>query len=254
MIEIKNLSFAHGSKTILADISWQAKAGFLSLILGANGAGKSSLLNLLAGDYPPLSGEILWDHHALHQIKDAACYRGVLSQQHALHFPLRVDDVVALGRYPHARRKPGLKDHEIVAAALKQFELEALAARNIQSLSGGEQQRVHFARVWVQMQNENRARNPLLLIDEPTTFLDIHHQWKYLQAIREETQKNQWISIGVLHDLSMAYQLADEVLVLHENRVLACGPTQEVLIPELIKKVFAVESRIVEGQLLIDGV
>lgn len=254
MIELKNVHFSHGTKEVLHDISWKAQPGEMNLIIGANGAGKSTVIRLLSGDLKPKSGEILWDGKPLQSVEKPEQFRGVLSQKHSLQFPLSVREVVELGRFPFRGNPNYLLEKKIVNDAMERFELEPFANRNIQTLSGGEQQRVHFARVWVQMESDSSAQTKMMLIDEPTTYLDLHHQWKYMKWIAEETVKRNWITIGVLHDLPMVYQIADKVALLNNGKLMSHGVPSEVLNEAVLKETFGVHTARADGLLAVKGV
>ncbi|NVK26392.1 MAG: ATP-binding cassette domain-containing protein [Flavobacteriia bacterium] len=254
MIELQDVCYSIGKKSILNSVSWKVYPGKLNLIVGPNGAGKSTVIKLLAEDVRPSSGAVLWDGKPIHQHKTPECYRGVLSQQHNLQFPLTVKEVVELGRYPHQKQRSTQNSKKIIEESLMRFELLELANRNIQTLSGGEQQRVHFARVWVQMAEPITGSTKLLLVDEPTTYLDIHHQWKYMEWIAEQTKANGWVTIGVLHDLPMVHQLADEVLLLNQGMKQLEGPSDAVLNAETLREYFQVNAKAEGGGLNVIGV
>lgn len=253
MIQLKNVGYAIGHKSILSDITWSAEPGKVNLIIGTNGAGKSTLLNLLSGEHRPSSGQISWDHSMLQDVRSPERFRGVLSQQHSLQFPLSVKEVIELGRYPHLKHKSTADHKQIIEEVIDLFELGDMTHRNIQTLSGGEQQRVHFARVWVQMMEDVDRHHKMLIVDEPTTYLDIHHQWKYMEMIREATKKHGWITVGVLHDLPMVRFFADEVLILDGGKKVASGSAAAVLTESRISEIFNIRVKEKEGQLVVQG-
>ena len=245
MFEAKNICVQIGAKTILDDVSLELKAGETVALLGANGAGKSSLLKALCGDIKLKSGEINledrslkdWNYHEL------ARKRAVLSQHSNLIFPFTVQEVALLGRNPHIRGTESKKDLAIVNQALKLVEADHLAQQSFPTLSGGEQQRVHLARVLAQIweKPENSAR--YLFLDEPTSSLDLAHQHLTLQTARQFADSETAV-LMVLHDLNLAAQYADKIMILQNGKKVAFDTPKNVLNTQTIREVFGVEAYI----------
>ena len=239
MLNTANLAYRTGPKTLLQNISLTAQPGELLVVVGANGAGKSTLLKLLSGDLKPSGGEVKFEGKSLSQWQPAALARrrAVLTQQHTLALAFQVRELVLLGRYPHFGGQPTAHDHAVVAAALDLVGLRHLGEREYPTLSGGEQQRAQLARVLAQVWE---AENGFLLLDEPLTGLDLRHQHQTLAVARQLTRCGFGV-IAVLHDLNLAAQYADQVLLLHQGRAVASGTPAEVLTPDYIQLGFGIE-------------
>ncbi|WP_240760155.1 ABC transporter ATP-binding protein [Phytoactinopolyspora endophytica] len=210
-------------------MSLSAKAGTLTGLLGPNGSGKSSLLRSIAGMTRPergvvsLGGEDLLGMRRRERARRVA----VVEQETHTDVPLRVLDVVLLGRTPH---KATEHDDELARSALDTVGMQRFADRDWHTLSGGERQRVHLARALAQ-------EPELLLLDEPTNHLDVHFQLSLLGNVRELGVT----SLAALHDLNLAASYCDHVVVLDRGRVAAAGAPEDVLVPEVIRRVFAVD-------------
>lgn len=253
MLKIENLSYRVGNKTILEDISWECHPGKINLVLGSNGAGKSTLIKLIAGSQKPTHGQIIWDQHPIAQLKDSAKYRSVLSQHLEISFPLTVREVVALGRHPHYAQSPTKRDWNIVDECIELFDLHDFTERAYNTLSGGERQRVHFARTHAQIFEDRPNGTSLLLLDEPLTFLDIRHQYAYMNLLSELVKRRNLIVVGVVHDLNLAMEYADEILLLNHGKTQISGTMDAVMQPEQISRAFGVKTERVNNHLLIKG-
>lgn len=245
MFEARKISVNFGAKKVLDDVSLEIKAGETIAVLGANGAGKSTLLKSLCGDVKISGGEILIDRRALSDWKhcELARKRAVLSQNLNLNFPFTAREVALLGRNPHIRGRESKRDLEIVREALELVEAAHLAEQLFPTLSGGERQRVHLARVLAQIweKTENSAR--YLFLDEPTSSLDLGHQHLTLQTAREFAGNDTAVLV-ILHDLNLAAQYADKILILQNGRKIAFDTPKKVLNKENIRDVFGVEAYI----------
>ena len=239
MFDVENLTYQTGRKTLLQQISFRARPGELLAVVGANGAGKSTLLRLLSGDLLPTSGHVRFEGQPLARHSPAALARrrAILTQQHTLALAFPVAELVMMGRYPHFQGPPTALDHWIVEAALSTVGLSALAGRRYPTLSGGEQQRAQLARVLAQVWE---ATNGFLLLDEPLTGLDLHHQHHTLYIARGLVARGFGV-VAVLHDLNLAAQYADRLLLLHQSRPVAYGAPDQVLTCENIHHAFQLE-------------
>lgn len=239
MIEALDLSYRVGDKALLCNFSHQFEAGRLYMICGPNGAGKSTLLKLLALDWKPASGEVKYNGVTAdftHREKYATS-RAVLSQQIDLAFPLQVEEVVLMGRYPYFTARPAKHDLEIVQECMRLLDVLHLHQRNFLTLSGGEKQRVHFARVLAQIWEPPADGNRLLLLDEPVSFLDLRHQVDMLQQVRRILD-DRTVVLLIMHDLNLVLNFADEVLMMAKGQLHASGQPAEVLTEANIEKVF----------------
>ncbi|RTQ49127.1 heme ABC transporter ATP-binding protein [Hymenobacter gummosus] len=239
MFDVQNLSYLAGRRPLLRDVSLQARPGELLAVVGANGAGKSTLLRLLSGDLAPSAGSVRFEGRELRAIPGPALARrrAVLTQQHSLTLAFSVQELVLMGRYPYFRGQPSAHDHRVVAQALQLVGLTPLAGRSYPTLSGGEQQRAQLARVLAQVWE---AEAGFLLLDEPLTGLDLNHQHHTLDVARALVQHGFGV-VAVLHDLNLAAQYADQLVLLRQGQVVAAGAPAAVLTPAHIRHAFAIE-------------
>jgi iron complex transport system ATP-binding protein len=241
-IEVAGVSWGpKGAPDILSDLTFRVPQGQIVAICGANGAGKSSLLRLLYRHQAPrrgtvrLMGRDIWAMTA----PEAARSVAAVLQEQPTDFALTARQIVALGRLPHQRgwgaglATPGVKDAEIISAALLRMDLTLLADRPFGTLSGGERQRVMVARALAQ---EPRV----IVLDEPTNHLDIRHQLELLALLRGLGLT----VIATLHDLTLAAEFASRVLILAQGRLLADGPPGIALTEANLARAFAVRARI----------
>jgi iron complex transport system ATP-binding protein len=244
MLSARRLAYTVPSgRRLLDDVSVSFVPGAISLIVGPNGAGKSTLLRALCREVRPQAGEVCYGDCPLDQWTEPelARVRGVLSQAVELGFPLRVWEVVLMGRYPHFTGRPTSRDEAACEAAMKRVDVWDWAERDYLTLSGGERQRVQFARVLAQVwEPPPSGGSRYLLLDEPLTYLDIRHQLEFLAQIRALSAGGDLVVVGVVHDLNLAARFGDHVVVMHEGRVLADGTPASVLTPEHIETAFGV--------------
>lgn len=244
MIESVDITFSVRSRTLVSHVSAQFAPGKLHLIIGPNGAGKSTLIKLLSRSLRPQSGSIRYEGTDIRNENEIelAKRRAVLSQAVEVAFPLSVREVVMMGRYPHFGGRPGPVDSEIVAKMMGFFDVTELADRDYLTLSGGERQRVNFARVLGQLwrQDEKAGKCRYLFLDEPLTFLDIHHQIEFMKKVREFASQPDVVTVGVVHDLNLAARFADRLIVIDGGRLVESGTPDEVLTVNTISKVFNV--------------
>lgn len=222
-----------GGAPILHGVDVEVGAGELVALLGPNGAGKSTLLAALAGDLRPERGDVELHGHPVASFasSELARRRTVLPQTTTVSFPFTVREVVAMGRAPWAGTDAAHDDEAVVDEALLMADVVALADRRFPTLSGGERGRVALARALAQ-------RTPVLLLDEPTAALDLHHQQLVLQLARQRATSGDAVVV-VLHDLALAAAHVDRVIVLDAGRVADVGTPAEVLRAELLSKVYA---------------
>lgn len=243
--ELKNISGGYGKKVILEDISLKINPGEIVAVLGPNGEGKSTLLKIAGRLQKPFSGSVLMDDQDIRKIssKHLARRMAILNQTAAIPEGLTVEELVALGRFPYRESNTATK--EKVIEALKSMEILNLRKRIVASLSGGERQRARLAMVL--------AQDPeLLLLDEPTTFLDIRHQFEILELIRTLNKKWNISVLMVLHDLSLASVYSDRMILLKEKKIHSSGSPEEIMKPEIIRDVFGIETQVIQsnGKLL----
>jgi len=238
MLRAQGLQVQRGGATVLAGIDLDLAAGQVLGVLGPNGAGKSSLLAALCAELPLAAGSVELDGRPLRRWRgtERAQRLAVLGQRASLEFAFRVEEVVAMGRLPHASGRE--EDARIVAHALRAADIEHLAGRSYLALSGGERQRVHVARVFAQIWPG--AEGKVLLLDEPVSMLDPLHQHLSLQAVREMAASGVAVLV-ILHDLNLAARYCDRVLLLRAGRLQAHGTPSAVLRADTLKAVFDLE-------------
>ena len=222
---------------ILRDVSFALAPRRTMGVVGANGAGKSTLLRLLYRFHRPAAGQVMLDGRDLWAMptREAARHVAAVLQEQPTDFALTVREIVALGRTPHRRGFAcgGARDAAIVDDVLDRLDLHGFAPRAFGTLSGGEKQRVMVARALAQ-------EPEVLILDEPTNHLDIRHQLEVLGLVR-----NLGITvITSLHDLNLAADLCDDVLVLHRGQAIAFGPPDAALTPDVVSRAFAVAARL----------
>lgn len=250
----RNISVRAGDTSLLEDASLLLRPGELVAVLGPNGAGKTTMLRALLGLQRIAAGSVTIDNTPISKLPPAPRARLIsyLPQRRPLAWPNSVRDVVALGRFAHgaALGRLGPVDAEAVNAAISSCDLEALADRFIDSLSGGELARVHFARVIA-------SHTPLLIADEPVAELDPRHQLGIADLIRRYVNDGGG-ALVVLHEVALAARIADRLVWMKNGQIVADGPPQETLTERRMAEIYGVRARLkddVNGiSVRIDGV
>ncbi|HWA88449.1 MAG TPA: ATP-binding cassette domain-containing protein [Rhizomicrobium sp.] len=234
-----------GGVQILHDVTLGFAAGRFNVILGPNGAGKSTLIRIAAGHIARLEHGTVsyWDAPLDTFEADAlARRRAVLSQQIEMAFPLAVEDVVMMGRYPHYRGVPSARDREIVREALALVEMTERRHQLYPTLSGGERQKTQLARVLAQVwQEEGTLEQTVLFLDEPTASLDLHFQLQLLATARTFLRRGATI-VASLHDLNLAFDFGDRFFVMEGGRLVHQADAPEDMPKELIERVWRVKA------------
>ena len=234
ILSARGLGYSVGPARLLRDVDLDASPGEVLAVVGQNGAGKSTLLKLLSGELTPTAGEVLVNGRALSGFvpHELALRRAVLPQQTILQFAFKARDVVLMGRSPHLRGTwATLEDEEIAERSMCVTETERFASRVYTSLSGGEQSRVNLARVLTQ-------QAPILLLDEPTSSLDLRHQELIMRTARALATDEGACVLAVLHDLNLAAAYSDRIAVLQDGALLTVGTPDEVLDSNLLSDAF----------------
>lgn len=242
MLSVSNLSLTHQKTPILHRLSLDVQAGKIAALIGPNGAGKSSLLKCIAGQYDKFDGNISLQGKPTRywSLTDLAKVRAILSQQTQLSFDLSVLEIVQFGRFPYLRSESPKQSKAVAEWCLNQVGMTAFANRKMLSLSGGEQQRIHFARVLAQLYSPNDSRTKLLLLDEPTASLDIAQKHHLLQRVMEVVQGFGYAALMVVHDVNLAAQYADQLILLKKGHLMAQGPTEQVLTRQNMQGTFGI--------------
>lgn len=248
MLSTEHIHFSIGKKQIVNDISANFLPGEFTMILGPNGSGKSSFLKIFSGELKHYQGSIFYHRKKITSIKkeELAKTRAVMSQQAELSFPLSVEEVVMMGRYPHFEFNPAKKDKAICEEVIERLNLSSFKDRNYITLSGGEKQRVQFARVLAQLWEEPKEGYRYLFLDEPLNNLDISYQHEFLKTATEFA-RHKTVLVAVMHDINLALQYADKLLFFKEGKLIAQGQPETIVTPHLIEEVFAVKSSIIKN-------
>lgn len=227
------------SAEVLRSVDLTLAPGEVLGLVGPNGSGKSSLLKCLAGLRPLSGGRLLLEGRPLADCtrQDMARAIAYVPQHTGPSMSLRVIDMVLLGRLPHRGRGTAPQDQAIALAAIERLALQPLALRHFSDLSGGERQRVLMARALAQ-------QGRLLLLDEPTSDLDLRHQLATLQTVHELSRQRGVGAVIAIHDLALAARFCDRLLLLRAGAVLAAGTPQQVLTPDNVEALFGVSARI----------
>lgn len=238
MLSVEDISVSYGERAVLREVSLELPAGRIVALLGANGAGKTTLIKALNGTLPVSAGKIRLGDRPLANIsrREIAANIAVVAQENETRFPITVLEFVLSGRFVHggAFGWESEKDIEFAEKALADCDLAGYASRLMNELSGGERQRVVLARALA-----TGAR--ILLLDEPTANLDLAHQAMMFRLVRERCRVRGASAVVITHDLNLAAEFADEILMLKDGRIAAQGAPADVLTPENILDVFGVE-------------
>jgi heme transport system ATP-binding protein len=242
MLTATDVVFRASGRALIDSVSATFDPGRLHLIIGPNGAGKSTFIKLLSRLLRPHQGRIAYGSNDASDWneRELARHRAVLSQAIEVSFPISVQELVMMGRYPHFGGKPGPIDEEICEEVMRYFDVSDLGDRSYGTLSGGERQRVNFARVLAQIWRPLAGSSRYLVLDEPLTFLDIRHQIDFMKKVRTFASQPDVIVVGVVHDFNLAARFADHLILLHRGRVLADGSKTDVLTTEHIRTAFDV--------------
>ncbi|NLG72559.1 MAG: heme ABC transporter ATP-binding protein [Chloroflexi bacterium] len=242
MLEVQSLSVAYGSKIVLTDVSLSVSPGEVLSLIGPNGSGKSTLIRSISGVLPARTGRILMDGQDIVRLpaRERARFISVVPQARDLPDNFSVYQTVLLGRTPYQdwMGRSNADDHQRVMEALQQTSMEELAERPVGELSGGEQQRVLLARALVQ-------DTPVLLLDEPTTFLDIQHQSSLLNLVRRLATEKRIAVLMAMHDLNLAGLYSDRVALLVGGRILSQGAPGEVLTEQNLQSVYNIPVHVI---------
>ncbi|HLT59829.1 MAG TPA: ABC transporter ATP-binding protein [Microlunatus sp.] len=237
-----DLDLGYGERQIVHSLSVNIPTGQVSVIIGANGCGKSTLLRGLARLINPSGGRVLLDGRSIATLpsKEVAKIMGLLPQAPTAPEGITVADLVGRGRYPHQGwfRRWTADDDRAVAEALAATDIVELAGRPIEEMSGGQRQRVWIAMALAQ-------ETDLLLLDEPTTYLDLTHQVEVLDLLTDLNRRRGTTIVIVMHDLNLAARYADHLIAMCDGQIVAQGKPAEVVTAETVDRVFGMQARII---------
>lgn len=242
-LEARDVTLVYGERTISRDLTFKVPDGLFTVIVGPNACGKSTLLRALARIIRPDNGHVVLDGKQIERIpaREVARTLGLLPQSSVAPDGITVADLVARGRYPHQSflQRWSQADEDAVAWAMKTARVEELASRAVDELSGGQRQRVWIAMVLAQ-------ETPLLLLDEPTTFLDIAHQIELLNLLRDLNRRQGNTVVAVLHDLNQACRYADHIVAMRDGRIMTEGDPRSVMTADLVQTVFGLAAVVID--------
>ncbi|HUR66084.1 MAG TPA: heme ABC transporter ATP-binding protein [Chitinophagaceae bacterium] len=253
MLRTEGVSFQIHKKQILKNISLEFVPGEFNMILGPNGSGKSSFLKIFSGEIREYTGSVFYSNKKINTLtgEKMAKVRAVMSQQPDLSFPLTVEEVVMMGRYPHFKFNPGKKDMAICDEVIRRMNLDEFRERNYLTLSGGEKQRVHYARVLAQIWEKPEEGVRYLFLDEPLASLDINYQQEFLQLAKEFSGSDT-VLVAVMHDINLAAHYGDKLFFLKEGELVEHGKPADVMTAATIEKVFNVNVKIIHNPVTND--
>ena len=246
-LQVQGISLGyHPARPVIENLTAAITPGAVTMIVGPNACGKSTLLRSLTRILSPGSGQVILDGRNIATMspKQLARRVGLLAQSSIAPPGITVHELVARGRYPHQSilHQWSAADDEAVSEAMERTHVDGLATRPVASLSGGQRQRV-----WVAMALAQRT--DILLLDEPTTYLDLAHQVDVLELFRELNSELGTTIVAVLHDLNQACRYGDEVIAMHEGAILAHGVPEEVVTAEMVEKVFGLPVQVISDPL-----
>ena len=238
-LKVEGVEFSYASVPILKDVCMELAESEMLGIVGPNGAGKSTLIRCIDRILKPQRGSILLDERDIKEMRlmELAKKMGYIPQSGHHSFPATVFDVVLLGRRPHLGWRASERDTEKVLEVLQMLNIEDLAMRDINELSGGQQQKVFIARALAQEPD-------VFLLDEPTSNLDIRHQLEVMDIIKNIVRKEGISAIMAIHDLNLASRYADRIIMMNSGKIFAAGNPDSVLTPDNIKQVYGVEAEV----------
>ena len=236
-LKVSDVEFSYASVPILKGVCFELAQSEVLGIIGPNGAGKSTLIRCIDRILSPQKGSILLDEREIKEMRrmELAKKLGYIPQSGHHSFPATVFDVVLMGRRPHIGWRSSEKDEEKVLDMLQMLNIEDLALRDINEISGGQQQKVFIARALVQEPD-------VLLLDEPTSNLDIKHQLDVMDAIKNLVKEKGFSAIMAIHDLNLGSRYSDRIIMLNGGTIVGAGNPSSVLTPENIRHVYGVEA------------
>ncbi|HEY8363717.1 MAG TPA: ABC transporter ATP-binding protein [Tissierellaceae bacterium] len=237
-VEVENLQFGYYKEKIIDNISFKIDEGKFVSLIGPNGSGKSTILKLLNHLYYPWEGRILIDNQDINSFKKKELARKVsfVPQNTLIDFDFTVEDIVLMGRYPYKKRfeKYNEKDYEVVYEALKSTNTFGIKDKYITEISGGERQRVIIAKALAQ-------ETPIILLDEPTSHLDLNHQIEILNLLKKLNREKKTTIIIAIHDINLALRYSDEIIIINSGKIIDNGKPEKVITEENIEKVYNIK-------------
>ena len=245
-LNLESVSLKLDNRQILKDVSLEINEGEIVSVIGPNGAGKSTLLNVLTGDINPDSGEIFYDDKQLKQIsiQERAFTRSVMSQMQTLVFNFSVKDVIEMGWLQRGNSDFSNNFSMAFENVTKECNVHNLIHRKFNSLSGGEQRRVHFARTLLQLWRPSESNDPrYLLLDEPTANLDLSSEMLLMNILKKRASLNVGILV-ILHDLNLASHFADKIAIIKDGEIMAFGEPEKIMEDAFLTSIYDVPIKV----------
>ena len=244
ILNVNHISYEVNNISINNNISFNINFGDLVSIIGPNGSGKTTLLRLISGDIKPTSGDIVFRDKKIDKWdpRDISTKRAVLPQNSYISFPFTVNEVIRMGRYPYPENNK--LDKNIINNLVHTFDLPDFLERDFTSLSGGEKQRVQLARVFAQIWSNDNYKGKLLVLDEPTSFLDIKHQLHFFEIINKFKDKGLTV-LMVLHDINHAIAYSNKIAMLKKTELVYYGDTKDVINTKNLNDVFDINLKLI---------
>ena len=245
-LSLKSVSLKLDNRQILKDVSLEINEGEIVSVIGPNGAGKSTLLNVLTGDISPDSGNTIYDNKQLNKIsiQERAFTRSVMSQMQTLVFNFNVKDVIEMGWLQRGNSDFSSNFSMAFEAVTTECNVNNLVHRKFNSLSGGEQRRVHFARTLLQLWRPSQSNDPrYLLLDEPTANLDLSSEMLLMNILKARASSNVGILV-ILHDLNLASHFADKIAIMKDGEIKAFGKPEEIMTDDFLTSIYEVPIKV----------
>ncbi|KAF1306005.1 ATP-binding cassette domain-containing protein [Enterococcus saccharolyticus] len=241
MIEAQDISKKYENKTVLQHVDLEIPRGQLIAFIGPNGAGKSTFLSLVSRLQPQSSGDIFLDREEVRswKSKELAKKLAILKQSNTIQLNITVRELVSFGRFPYNRGRLTAEDEALIDQAINQMELQEMVNESIHSLSGGQLQRVYIAMILAQ-------DTEYVLLDEPLNNLDMNHANQMMHLLKKLVEEQNKTVLIVLHDINFAAGFADHIVAMKNGEIFAKGPTDEIIQPEILNKLYGMNIRICE--------
>ncbi len=235
-MEVKNVSFSYGENQALADVSLEIPIGKVTSLIGANGCGKTTLFGVMTKNLRPQSGSVTLDGQDISRIslKTFARQVAIVHQNNTVPADINVRTLVGYGRLAHRGLSSRDENERFIDEAIKAAGLEAMAGKPLSQLSGGQRQRA-----WIAMALAQNTK--ILLLDEPTTYLDIRYQIEVLRLVRRLNSELGLTVVMVLHDINQAIHYSDCIYAMKSGRIIAGGKPEKIITPDLLRKTYGVE-------------
>ena len=234
-VKIENISFEINNKKILNNISFEIQKGEILTFLGPNGSGKSTIIDILSGTKKKNKGKIFFDNTEIEKIniKTQALIRSTMAQSQQIFYDFSVKEIIELGWIQYEKKK----FQDSLTKVSKECGISNLLDENFNNLSGGEQQRIHFARTLIQLYNNYKDKNRYFFLDEPTANLDITHEINLIEIIKKKAKEGFGVLIA-LHDLNLAYSFSDKIALIKDGEIKYIGKPNEVLTENRLQEIY----------------